>query len=875
MVNSTALLRLYATLACVVLSIFIASGNVAAQFPNPGVTQPQISPRPDWVALMEIPAPREERTSEVQQGVYQLLYNVQAQVENDHYVQYVHSAQKITSRTGLETASRLQFLFDPSRDKISIHSIQVIRDGVALDKLDPSTFVVARQEADMANGVTNGDLTIYIEVKDVRVGDIVVYEASWETRSPLWPGHYANSFSTSWSVPVERYSYRVLVNNGALLKVRNVGETIAPIIRDTESGVEYLWEATDPEPIAGEPYVPQTHFTWGEVSISTFDSWRTVANSLADEYETRTMLPANFLNEQEWLTSDDTQAEKITAAIRYVQDNIRYVADEIGVGAYLPRRPAEVLERGWGDCKDKSIFLVALLREIGVEAYVALTDLDRGYAIEQMAPSPNAFDHAIVVFTVDSRRYWIDPTNYHQGGVFPDMAPPVYGYGLPVKKGPVFLWKMADKEVHQPQKTFRELYDFSDFEKSGIAINIRTEFLGREADFIRRSIENQSDTQLAKEYLDYYQRIYPGLQSIEEIRIEDDRDANRVSISEKYHLGREHYEGEDIETAFPMRADAVLNAFGQVNITDRKAPISLPFPFWNKHVVTIRNGGGGEGGLTDLEQSNEFFNYQRKEVVNGYNIEITYELSTRDIAVPAKEIAAYKTVTDDLETYGVLEYNYDATPEYSLFEVSAAASLLLLTIGLVYLPFGIFNAFKDATATIDDTVFYPVSVWKFSILNIATLGVYGVFWMWRCWRWVKHAEDRQIMPFWRTFFAVIWFLPLYNSIRDHHDEPQPPMFVGVLLWIGYIASHIVGRVLSRANAGDEISLSLGIVVDAFHYIFYLPLLFHVNNLNADNSNVKMAHSKWSVCTVMLLVLGIGLWGLILIGLTAPAELLAQ
>ena len=49
-------------------------------------------------------------------------------------------------------------------------------------------------------------------------------------------------------------------------------------------------------------------------------------------------------------------------ALRMIQDNIRYASISTGPGSYRPHPSDLVLERNFGDCKDKSLLLVNLLR---------------------------------------------------------------------------------------------------------------------------------------------------------------------------------------------------------------------------------------------------------------------------------------------------------------------------------------------------------------------------------------------------------------------------------------------------------------------------------------------------------------------------------
>jgi Domain of Unknown Function with PDB structure (DUF3857) len=93
------------------------------------------------------------------------------------------------------------------------------------------------------------------------------------------------------------------------------------------------------------------------------------------------------------VTASATDPQK---AARWVQSKIRYVAVEAGEGGYVPRAPSVVARRLWGDCKDKSFLLIALLARLHVAALPVLTrPLNLG-AIDPDFPSPILFDHVIV-----------------------------------------------------------------------------------------------------------------------------------------------------------------------------------------------------------------------------------------------------------------------------------------------------------------------------------------------------------------------------------------------------------------------------------------------------------------------------------------------
>jgi transglutaminase-like putative cysteine protease len=88
--------------------------------------------------------------------------------------------------------------------------------------------------------------------------------------------------------------------------------------------------------------------------------------------------------------------QRMEALADFARRQVRYVAVEVGIGGYRPAPPQQVMERLWGDCKDKALLLVDLLREAGVEAYPALIRLDPEGRVDREFPSNGQFNHMIV-----------------------------------------------------------------------------------------------------------------------------------------------------------------------------------------------------------------------------------------------------------------------------------------------------------------------------------------------------------------------------------------------------------------------------------------------------------------------------------------------
>ncbi|MEQ8277547.1 MAG: DUF3857 domain-containing protein [Deltaproteobacteria bacterium] len=160
---------------------------------------------------------------------------------------------------------------------------------------------------------------------------------------------------------------------------------------------------------AFEPLLPPEAPRYPYVAFSTARSWQDVAARYGALVE-RQILGANVT---ELVEGIDVEAmprdEVIRLLVQRLHKRVRYTGIEFGKQAIVPWRPAETLGRGYGDCKDKSALLVAMLRAKGIEANVAILKAGYGEDVRPALPGLEAFNHAIV-HVPGERPLWIDAT---------------------------------------------------------------------------------------------------------------------------------------------------------------------------------------------------------------------------------------------------------------------------------------------------------------------------------------------------------------------------------------------------------------------------------------------------------------------------------
>jgi hypothetical protein len=134
---------------------------------------------------------------------------------------------------------------------------------------------------------------------------------------------------------------------------------------------------------------------------------------------------------------------KLEGVARFMQQQVRYVGIEIGIGGWQPHPAEEIFQSRYGDCKDKATLMIAMLRAVGIEAYWVSVD-DRRGVVDPTMPTlfgnhmimaiaiPKGYENPLlraVVTTKSGQRYLIfDPTNEYVGiGQIPGYEEGSYG----------------------------------------------------------------------------------------------------------------------------------------------------------------------------------------------------------------------------------------------------------------------------------------------------------------------------------------------------------------------------------------------------------------------------------------------------------------
>lgn len=565
------------------------------------------------------------------------------------YLRYMYT---ITNGSGLEDGSYLMIDFDPEYETVQLHKVLVHRGNETIDLLekDKDKIQLLQRETELDDNLYNGEQSLYLVLDDQRVGDKVEISYTLRGRNPVFKSKVFGWGYLQSSVSVGNYYFSINYPQHRDVKARVFAGDVEPVVTHSEGFTQQTWDAHNVPGKAYQSNVPYTHQAQTLVQYSEFDSWSEVAEWLQPLYEPTAVADDLIVSKVDEIRAKwPTQEEQVAAAVQFVQDKIRYTGINSGIGGWVPDDTHTILQRRFGDCKDKSVLLTALLRELGVDAYPVLVDTNEGAVLSKYLPIVSVFNHMIVhIPDFDGKSYWVDPTRTLQGTGLDSLAQGYYHNALiPAvpERGLVSYTRPLPKIAH---KSVLEKYRLRDSgEGKSSILHITTTLWGHSAEHMRRSIEENGIEGLEQDYLEYYQNRFDDIAIAKSLQIEDDRRKNVLILVERYRIDNAWQQAEDesdeSKTKFELYAyaDAVTERFSLPKDKRRHQPLYQPHPLFVEHKLRLTDDSGWDF-KDDVETiSNDYLEFTRSRRVRGRTIEIDFLAKTRGASVSVEDSRRY------------------------------------------------------------------------------------------------------------------------------------------------------------------------------------------------------------------------------------------
>jgi len=265
-----------------------------------------------------------------------------------------------------------------------------------------------RQGQPPLGGEVDGSNVVF---RDLQPGDAIeIHYRTWYARSgDLWKEYwntyqvYSSRYQRKWEFTVlsqrDDINYSVVAPAGEPDISEHLGYR-----RLTWQGENYTFMNVDCA------MAPPSLDLLGKIYVSSISDWNAIrhwysaiSEAIIDHNPRAVKLA------QEITAGLEKDEDKLRSLYDYVVQQIPYQVFQFSYDASIPHGPDQVLLNRWGDCKDKGHLLVAMLREVGLEAWPVLT-MSRSEGTQLPLPQ-FAFDHLIAACVVDNDTLYVDATD--------------------------------------------------------------------------------------------------------------------------------------------------------------------------------------------------------------------------------------------------------------------------------------------------------------------------------------------------------------------------------------------------------------------------------------------------------------------------------
>ena len=224
---------------------------------------------------------------------------------------------------------------------------------------------------------------------------------------------------------VQESHYRMTIAKDLGFRYLNKNTRIAPV--KTTDGVmdTYTWNVANlkasklEEGAEAWAVLPKVQF-----SANSFEYYGMAGNiSTWQEYgkwiktlntDVCTLSPTRTEEIQKMVADLKTDKEKAKFLYEYMQQNMRYVSVQLGVGGLKPFAASFVDEKKYGDCKALSNYMAALLKAVNIPSHYAIIRAGTNEPPADEKFPNNPFNHVIVCVPFKGDTTWLECTSSTQ-----------------------------------------------------------------------------------------------------------------------------------------------------------------------------------------------------------------------------------------------------------------------------------------------------------------------------------------------------------------------------------------------------------------------------------------------------------------------------
>ena len=492
--------------------------------------------------------------------------------------------------------------------------------------------------------------------EDWQTGGLFIYEITEEERTLFT--QYAYAYQSGLPTLLSRFV--LTLPPGWEAKGQNINRPADEGY--SNAGSTHTWEQRNLPWLEPEEYSPDSHVLTPRLAITYFPSdgraglrplkdWAAVSTWMSALSDAQAQLTPTLQTKAAQLTANAaTPLDKIRAIAAFVQQT-SYISVQLNVtrgGGYTPHRADDVLAKNYGDCKDKSNLMKALLAAAGIDAHlVAIFSGARDFVRPEW-PSTMQFNHMILAVRAPDgieaptllahptlgRLLFFDPTDpYTPVGDLPDEEQGSHALVIAGERGALVRVPRAPAPANRATTETTAVMDG----EGGITAQSLHQYFGQSAAPLRSLLKRRDEPAIRKTFERVLTRQLGGL-SLKTVQPTDHAASNRLDLALDFAALQF---GKLMQNRLLILAPGAMlsgGRYGLAAMPDRKLPVKLDAHMRQDHVSIQVPAGFQLDELPDpVNIKNAYGEFHATWKAANGKVEMEQSLTVHDITAPAAE----------------------------------------------------------------------------------------------------------------------------------------------------------------------------------------------------------------------------------------------
>jgi hypothetical protein len=411
----------------------LAPLGALAATPADSARSVHLAPPAAWV----LPPPVASTAPDAPDASLRIVYSdIQAYAGPDNEQIYQAVRYRLLKPDALALGN-LAFTWAPNGGAMTLHWLRVFHAGTMTDLTHSASFRVLERETNLEQAMFDGHLTATYQIPGLAVGDEFEVATTISSRDPTLPDARGELLIGPQIGFPGTVRLRLAWPEGSPLHWQT-SKDLGTLTPTTANGVTQITTTfTNPaQPDDVAQGAPARFAIRRLIEGSNFASWADLSRRMFPLFDAAATLSATSPLKDEIARIAAATTDPVArteAALQLVEDRIRYVYVALSNANLTPASADTTWQRRFGDCKAKTVLLIALLRGLGIAAEPLLVQAGGSDGLPDRLPDVALFNHVVVRATIAGKAYVLDATR--SGDLHLALLPPVtFRQGLPLTR---------------------------------------------------------------------------------------------------------------------------------------------------------------------------------------------------------------------------------------------------------------------------------------------------------------------------------------------------------------------------------------------------------------------------------------------------------